>query len=161
MPIFCTCTQVKLIQKSKEIIAKVKKVEGRRISWLPGYWQYCFLTWTQVTRVLLSFALLCLTDAAFFTNWMKGRPSSSKKLWLASPQWSGTEPTISLEVCLSCIIYRFQTLFWMYQYMQKINTLPPPHLNLAGRKGVHRLPQVHKPQIYGVKLCEIKEKENL
>lgn len=37
MPIFCTCTQVKLIQKSKEIIAKVKKVEGRRISWLPGY----------------------------------------------------------------------------------------------------------------------------
>lgn len=46
-------------------------------------------------------------------------------------------------------------------YIAKINTVPPSHLNLAGREGVHRLPQVHKPQMYVVKLSEIKEKENL
>lgn len=46
-------------------------------------------------------------------------------------------------------------------YIAKINTVPQSHLNLAGREGIHRLSQVHKPQMYVVKLSKIKEKENL
>lgn len=120
---------------------------------------FCFLTWTQVTRVLLSFALLFFTDVAFFYELNEGKTLLQQKVMtrFITVVWNRTH-NLS-EVCLYFIIDRFYTLFWMY--IAKINTLPPPHLNLAGRQGVHRLPQVHKHQIYGVKLCEIKEKENL
>lgn len=154
MYMLCTCTQVKLI------IAKVKKVEGRRISLLLGYWQDS-VSWLGHRLQESYWALFYCSSQMlhFFYELNEGKTLLQQKVMtrFIAVVWNRTH-NLS-EVCLYFIIDRFYTLFWMY--IAKINTLPPPHLNLAGRQGVHRLPQVHKHQIYGVKLCEIKEKENL
>lgn len=64
---------------------------------------------TQAHLILLCFALLHLTDVAYFTNW-KERPSTSKKIrtGLNTPfQWSGIEPQYLLGMpitsdCKNC-----------------------------------------------------------
>lgn len=57
---------------------------------------------SQADLTLLSFALLCFVDVAFFLT-IEGNPSTSKKITthvimiLTLLQWSGVEPAISLK----------------------------------------------------------------
>lgn len=128
-----------------------------------GYWQ-CPVSWRghclqefYIYRVIeLHFSVL-YRCCVFYK--LEGIPSTRKKITthFIAVIWNQTHNFS--EVCIYFIIYRFYTLFWMY--IAKINTVPQSHLNLAGREGIHRLSQVHKPQMYVVKLSKIKEKENL